>query len=80
MALPVVPDPAKLSLYRVPLGNLIEAVSQANRAFPVGTVRDSGQAALVVAGQTLRDVQELSALTLRSIGGGAGAAVRCGPR
>jgi multidrug efflux pump subunit AcrB len=69
MALRVVPDPAKLSLYRVPLGNLIEAVSQANRAFPAGTVREGGQAALVVAGQTLRDAQELSALTIRSVSG-----------
>ena len=69
MALRVVPDPAKLSLYRVPLGNLIEAVSQANRAFPAGTVREGGQAALVVAGQTLRDAQELSSLTIRSVGG-----------
>ena len=69
MALRVVPDPARLALYRVPLGNLIEAVSQANRAFPAGTVREGGQAALVVAGQTLRDAQELSSLTVRSASG-----------
>lgn len=69
MALRVVPDPAKLALYRVPLGNVIEAVSQANRAFPAGMVREGGQAALVVAGQTLRDAQELSGLTVRSVGG-----------
>lgn len=69
MALRVVPDPAKLALYRVPLGNLIEAVSQANRAFPAGTVREGGQAALVVAGQTLRDAQELAGLTVRSVSG-----------
>ncbi len=69
MALRVVPDPAKLSLYRVPLGNLIEAVSQANRTFPAGTVREGGQAALVIAGQTLRDAQELAALTVRSASG-----------
>lgn len=69
MALRVVPDPAKLSLYRVPLNNLIEAVSQANRAFPAGTVREGGQAALVVAGQSLRDAQELAALTVRSANG-----------
>ena len=69
MALRVVPDPAKLAVHRVPLGNLIDAVSQANRAFPAGTVRDGGQAALVVAGQTLRDAQELAALTVRSATG-----------
>ena len=69
MALRVVPDPAKLALYQVPLGNLIEAVSQANRAFPAGTVRENGQAVLVEAGQTLRDAQELSSLTVRSVSG-----------
>ncbi|MCW1381936.1 efflux RND transporter permease subunit [Novosphingobium sp. KCTC 2891] len=69
MALRVVPDPARLALYRVPLGNLIEAVSQANRALPAGTVREGGQAALVVAGQTLRDAQELANLTVRSASG-----------
>ncbi|MBC2662256.1 efflux RND transporter permease subunit [Novosphingobium flavum] len=69
MALRVVPDPAKLALYRVPLGNLIDAVSQANRAFPAGTVREGGQAALVVAGQTLKDARELAALTVRSATG-----------
>jgi multidrug efflux pump subunit AcrB len=65
----VIPDPARLALYRVPLGSVIEAVSQANRAFPAGTVREGGSAALVVAGQTLRDAQELSALTVRSATG-----------
>ncbi len=69
MALRVVPDPARLSLYRVPLGNLIDAVSQANRTFPVGTVREGGQSTLVVAGQTLRDVQELGAVQVRSAAG-----------
>ena len=69
MSLRVVPDPAKLALYRVPLGSVIEAVSQANRSFPAGTVREGGQAALVVAGQTLRNAQELSSLTVRSVSG-----------
>ncbi|MCJ2188663.1 efflux RND transporter permease subunit [Novosphingobium beihaiensis] len=69
MALRVVPDPAKLAAHRVPLGSVIEAVSQANRAFPAGTVREGGEAALVVAGQSLRDARELSRLTVRSITG-----------
>ena len=69
MALRVVPDPARLSLYKVPLGNVIEAVSQANRSFPAGYVRESGQSALVVAGQTLRDADALSQLTIRSATG-----------
>lgn len=69
MALRVVPDPAKLALYRVPLSSVIETVSQANRAFPAGTVREGGQAALVVAGRTLSNAQELSQLTVRSASG-----------
>jgi multidrug efflux pump subunit AcrB len=69
MALRVVPDPAKLALYRVPLGSVIEAVSQANRAFPVNNVRENGQAALVVAGQTLKSAEELGSLTVRSVNG-----------
>ncbi|MEJ2456697.1 MAG: efflux RND transporter permease subunit [Novosphingobium sp.] len=69
MALRVVTDPAKLAAHRVPLGSVIEAVSQANRSFPAGTVREGGEAALVVAGQSLRDARELSRLTVRSITG-----------
>ncbi len=69
MALRVVPDPALLAVHRVPLNNLIESVSQANRAFPAGTVRSEGQATLVMAGQTLADAQELAALTVRSATG-----------
>ena len=69
MALRVVPDPARLAVHRVPLGNLIDAVTQANRSFPAGTVREGGQTALVVAGQSLGDAQELAALTVRSATG-----------
>ncbi|PEQ13797.1 multidrug transporter AcrB [Novosphingobium sp. PC22D] len=69
MALRVVPDPARLALYDVPLSNVIEAVGQANRAFPAGTVREDGRTALVVAGQSLRDARELSQLTVRSVTG-----------
>ena len=68
-ALRVVPDPAKLAVHQVPLGNVIEAVSQANRTFPVGTVRESGQAVSVTAGQTLRSAEELGQLTVRSASG-----------
>ncbi|MBU3992879.1 MAG: efflux RND transporter permease subunit [Alphaproteobacteria bacterium] len=69
MALRVVPDPAKLAQYRVPLGSVIEAASQANRSFPAGNVREGGQAATVIAGQTLRSAEELGDLTVRSISG-----------
>jgi len=68
-ALRVVPDPALLAAHRVPLGNVIEAVSQANRAFPVGSIREGGQAVAVTAGQTLRSAEELSQLTVRSASG-----------
>ncbi|MCP4029094.1 MAG: efflux RND transporter permease subunit, partial [Sphingomonas sp.] len=52
-AIRIAPDPAKLALHQVPLANVIDAASQANRAFPAGTVRANGQAASVIAGQTL---------------------------
>ena len=68
-ALRVVPDPARLAAHQVPLGNLVEAVSQANRAFPAGTVRESGMALSVTAGQTLRTAEELGTLTVRSASG-----------
>ena len=68
-ALRVVPDPARLAVHQVPLGNVIEAVSQANRTFPVGTVRESGQAVSITAGQTLRSAEELGQLTVRSASG-----------
>ncbi|TNE44863.1 MAG: efflux RND transporter permease subunit [Sphingomonadales bacterium] len=63
------PDPAKLSQYGVPLGSVIEAASQANRAFPVGTVRENGQAVAVTSGQTLSSAQEVGLLTVRSARG-----------
>ncbi len=69
MALRVVPDPARLAAHQVPLGSVIEAVSQANRAFPAGTVREGGQAVAVTAGQTLKTAEELGNLTVRSVGG-----------
>ncbi len=69
MALRVVPDPVRLAAHRVPLGNVIEAVTQANRAFPAGTVREGGMAVSVTAGQTLKSAEELGNLTVRSVGG-----------
>ncbi|HOB12907.1 MAG TPA: efflux RND transporter permease subunit [Novosphingobium sp.] len=68
-ALRVVPDPAKLAVHQVPLGNVIEAVSQANRTFPAGTIREAGQAVTVTAGQTLKSAEELGQLTVRSASG-----------
>ena len=68
-ALRVVPDPAKLAAYRVPLGNVIEAIAQANRAFPAGTMRQDGGAAMLVAGQPLANAADLANLTVRSATG-----------
>ncbi|HTN15099.1 MAG TPA: efflux RND transporter permease subunit [Sphingomonadaceae bacterium] len=68
-AVRIAPDPAKLQLHQVPLGNLIEAASQANRAFPAGNVREAGQAADVVAGRTLSGAEEVGNLQVRSVNG-----------
>ncbi|BCA59429.1 efflux RND transporter permease subunit [Sphingomonas sp. HMP6] len=68
-AIRVAPDPAKLALHQVPLGNVIDAASQANRSFPAGTVRENGQAVSVVAGQTLGSAADVGALIVRSVSG-----------
>ncbi len=68
-AIRIAPDPARLAQYRVPLGNVIEAVAEANRSFPAGSVREIGAAATVIAGKTLRSATEIGALTVRSVGG-----------
>jgi multidrug efflux pump subunit AcrB len=65
----VAPDPAKLRQYGVPLDSLIDAVSQANRSFPLGTIREDGKAVAVTAGHTLATAQEVSSLTVRSASG-----------
>ena len=65
----IAPDPAKLRQYGVPLGNVLEAASQANRSFPVGTIRENGKAVAVTAGRTLSSAQEVALLTVRSASG-----------
>src|SRR5690554_5059917 len=65
----IAPDPAKLSQYGVPLGNVIEAASQANRSFPLGNIREDGKAVAVTAGRTLSSAQEVGMLTVRSASG-----------
>jgi multidrug efflux pump subunit AcrB len=65
----IAPDPAKLNQYGVPLGRVIEAASQANRSFPVGNVREDGQAVAVTSGRTLSSAQEIGLLTVRSVTG-----------
>jgi len=63
------PDPAKLALHGVSLDGLIDAVHQANRAFPAGMVRNDGQAVSVTAGRTLTGPSQVGMLSLPSAKG-----------
>ncbi|MXP29123.1 AcrB/AcrD/AcrF family protein [Porphyrobacter algicida] len=65
----IAPDPAKLAQYRVPLSSVIDAASQANRSFPVGMVRDNGEATNVIAGKTLKSAEQVGSLIVRSVSG-----------
>lgn len=81
----ITPDPAKLARYGVPLGSVIEAAGQANRSFPLGSIREDGKAVAVTAGQTLSSAQEVGLLTVRAASGAPVylrdvAAVTQGPR
>ena len=63
------PDPARLALHGVSLGVLMDAVRQADRAFPAGLVRDDGQAVQVTAGRTLTNPTDIGMIALPSIRG-----------
>jgi multidrug efflux pump subunit AcrB len=63
------PDPARLSLHGVALGSLIETVRQANRSFPVGSVREGGAAVDAVAGRTFASAKDIGLLTVPSASG-----------
>jgi multidrug efflux pump subunit AcrB len=63
------PDPARLNLRGVTLGALVEAVRQADRTFPAGSLRDQGRAENLVAGRTLQTPEEVGELTVPSISG-----------
>ncbi len=65
----VEPDPARLALHGVSLGGLIDAIRQANRAFPAGQVRNQGQAVQVMAGRTLTNPAEIGMIALPSVQG-----------
>ena len=65
------PDPARLALHGVSLGGLMDAVRQANRAFPAGVVRNQGQAVAVTAGRTLASPADIGLLALPSAKGEA---------
>lgn len=68
-AIRVIPDPARLAAQRVPLSAVMDAIGQAGRSFPGGTVRENGTAMAVTAGRSLASADEVRALTVRSAGG-----------
>lgn len=65
----VEPDPERLALRGVPLTAVIEAVRQANRSFPSGSIREGGQAVDVAAGRTLASARDVGLLTVASVNG-----------
>ncbi|MGE0850509.1 MAG: efflux RND transporter permease subunit [Hyphomicrobiaceae bacterium] len=60
----VEPDPARLSLYGITLGQLIAKVREANRSFEAGRIRGRNQSIPVAAGQTLRGVPDAGLLLI----------------
>ena len=58
------PDPEKLALYGLTLQQLSYKVSQANRSFSTGKLRDKGEQIDLVAGQTLTAPAEIAGLLL----------------
>ncbi|MBN8998019.1 MAG: efflux RND transporter permease subunit, partial [Rhizobiales bacterium] len=58
----VEPDPEKLSLYGVTLGQLQAKIAGANRSFQVARVRDEGEQRMLVAGQTLQTLTDIGNL------------------
>ncbi|MCF8504962.1 MAG: efflux RND transporter permease subunit [Caulobacter sp.] len=65
----VEPDPAKLAMHGVSLGGLMDAIRQANRAFPAGQVRNDGQAVQVSVGRTLTRAVDIGLIALPSARG-----------
>ncbi|MDW4547942.1 efflux RND transporter permease subunit [Defluviimonas sp. D31] len=60
----IAPDPARLALNGVTLQQLAGKVQGANRAIPVGNLRDAGEQIELVAGETLGSPQEIGNLLL----------------
>ncbi|HXQ10484.1 MAG TPA: efflux RND transporter permease subunit [Caulobacteraceae bacterium] len=63
----VEPDAARMNLRGVSLPALVDAVRQADRAFPGGVLRNGGRAEAVAVGGTLQTPDEVGALTVPSI-------------
>jgi multidrug efflux pump subunit AcrB len=62
----VEPDPERLALYGITLSQLIDKLTNANRSFVVGALRENGRSLPVVAGQTLQGVPDIGLLLLTS--------------
>ncbi len=62
----VAPDPGRMSLYGVTLNSVLDAVRNANRAFPGGYLRGREGAVSTVVGQTLDQPAQIGLLTLRA--------------
>jgi len=60
----VEPQPERLALYGVTLNQLVDKLSNANRSFVVGALRQNGESLPVVAGQTLQGVPDIGLLLL----------------
>jgi len=70
-AIRIAPDPERLALYGITLQQLAGKVSQANRAFSTGNVRDGGEQVALVAGETLTAPAEVAGLLLTARDGRA---------
>jgi multidrug efflux pump subunit AcrB len=57
----IAPDPERLAKAGLTLQALAAKIEGANRAFPAGTIRSGGQQLALVAGQTLRDLEDIGA-------------------
>ena len=62
----VEPDPERLALYGITLGQLTDKLANANRSFLAGAFRENNKSIPVVAGQTLQGVPDIGLLLLTS--------------
>ena len=65
------PDPARMAARGVALGALMDAVKQAGRRFPGGSIRKDGAAVDVAAGQGLTSASEVGLIAVPSVSGQA---------
>ncbi|MCA0402133.1 MAG: efflux RND transporter permease subunit [Proteobacteria bacterium] len=60
----IAPDPERLATAGLTLQALAAKLEGANRAFPVGTLREDGRQIPLVSGQTLQSIEEIGNLTV----------------